>query len=177
MRIRSTKNTGFSLVELVMVIVILGIIAAVAVPRITSGSRSAGESALRANLQTLRTAIDWYYVEHNNTFPATKHNGLGPTAGTAWGLISQLIRHSNAAGRVSIPADPDYPFGPYLRDDLPKLTVGANAGLNTVTVVNQAAPLATDVANGSAWIYNLATGEIIANADQLAGDGTPYHNF
>lgn len=76
MRTRRQKGPGFSLVELVMVIVILEIIAAVAVPRITSGSRSASESALRANLQTLRNAIDWYYVEHKNTFPGAKHNGV-----------------------------------------------------------------------------------------------------
>lgn len=92
-------------------------------------------------------------------------------------MTTQLLRYTNTDGGISIPAASEFPFGPYVRDHLPKLTVGVNAGRNTVTLLNQAGPLASDVANGTAWIYNVATGEIIANANELAADGTPYHAF
>ena len=167
------KNSGFSLVELVIVIVILGIIAAVAIPRITSGSRNAGESALRANLQTLRNAIDWYYAEHGNTFPAAKGDGTA-LADTPEAFATQLTQFSKLDGTVSATPDAAFPFGPYIRGSLPKLTVGTNIGKNTVAVVNQSAALAVNVAGGTAWIYNVATGEIIANADNTGTDGTTY---
>lgn len=170
------KHSGFSLVELVIVIVILGIIAAVAIPRITSGSRNAGESALRANLQTMRNSIDWYYAEHGNIFPGAKGDGVN-LADTPEALISQLTQFSKLDGTVSATPDPAFPFGPYVRGKLPKLTVGSNTSQNTIAVLNQTAALTVDVAGGTGWIYNVATGEIIANADDIANDGTTYNTF
>jgi prepilin-type N-terminal cleavage/methylation domain-containing protein len=177
MHTKTKTHAGFSLVELVIVIVILGIIAAVAIPRITSGSRNASESALRANLKTLRTAIDSYYVEHHNTFPGVKTNGLSTPLRSAPLVISQLINISSARGIITGAAGEELSFGPYIRKRLPNLTVGPNAGTNGLTVVNQATPLSTDLGTGSAWIFNLATGEIIPNADDIASDGTAYSTF
>jgi len=170
------ENTGFSLVELVIVIVILGIIAAVAIPRITSGSRNAGESALRANLQTLRNAIDWYYAEHGNTFPGAKTDGTN-ALDTPEAFITQLTQFSKADGTVSATPDAAFPYGPYIRGSLPKLTVGTNIGKNTVSVLNQSAALGVNVGGGTGWIYNVATGEIIANADDTGNDGSTYDKY
>ena len=171
------KRSGFSLVELVIVIVILGIIAAVAIPRITSGSRNAGESALRANVQTLRNAIDWYYAEHGNTFPAAKGDGDGNNADSEGAFVSQLTKYSKADGTISATPDAAFPFGPYIRGNLPKLTVGTNIGKNTVEMKNQAADLAVNVAGGTGWIYNVATGQIMPNADDAANGGGTYDTF
>ncbi len=102
------------MVELVIVIVILGIIAAIAIPRISSGSRNAGESALKANLATLRNAVDWYYTEHHNTFPGVKTDGAN-AAGSADAFISQLAKYSNSAGAISLDKDTAFPYGPYIR--------------------------------------------------------------
>ena len=170
---RKQKHAGFSLVELVIVIVVLGIIAAVAIPKITSGSRRGAEAALVANLKTMRDAIDWYYVEHNNTFPGAKSNGVGPNAGTADAFRTQLIEATNSQGWIT-GALATRRYGPYIRGQLPKLTVGTNAGKNTVTVLNQAAAPAVDVPSGTAWIYNVATGQIIPNDAGTAVDGTAY---
>ena len=62
------RKPGFSLVELVIVVVIIGVIAAIAVPRISRGAKGANESAVRTNLQTLRTAIDLYAAKHDGQF-------------------------------------------------------------------------------------------------------------
>ena len=170
------KKSGFSLVELVIVIVILGIIAAVAIPRITSGSRNAGESALRANLQTLRNAVDWYYAEHSNTFPGAKGDGVN-LADSPEAVVSQLTQYSKLDGTVSATPDPAFPFGPYIRGNLPKLTVGTNNSQNDITVVNQAAAVAVNIGAGTGWVYNVATGEIIANADDTGADGATYDTY
>ncbi len=75
------KTAAFSLVELVIVIVIIGVIAAIAVPRIGRGAKGAADSAVRANLATLRNAIDLYAVEHGGKFPASDTGDDAPTAG------------------------------------------------------------------------------------------------
>ena len=66
----SVREPGFSLVELVIVVVIIGIIAAIAVPRLTRGSEAAGEEALLADLAAFRTAIDLYSIDHMGSYPA-----------------------------------------------------------------------------------------------------------
>ena len=55
---------GFSLIELVTVVLIIVLIAAVAIPRLIRGSRTAGAAALKRDLAALRTAIELYAAEH-----------------------------------------------------------------------------------------------------------------
>lgn len=172
---RESPKKGFSLIELVIVIVILGIIAAIAIPRVTSGSKNASESALRANLQSLRNSIDWYYGQHGNNFPGAKGDGTAPPD-TSEAFISQLTQYSKADGTVSATKDPAFPFGPYLRS-FPKLPVGTNVGSATVSVVNQPATPTAAPAGGEGWVYNTATGEIIANSTDPGNDGTTYNTY
>jgi len=173
---RSRKNRAFSLVELVLVIVILGIIAAIAIPRISSGSRNAGESVLQANLTDLRNAIDWYYGEHHNKFPGQVGDGTNAADSEA-AFINQMTRYSDANGAVSSDKDPLFPFGPYLRGSFPALPVGVNKGKATVTVVSRAGPLTANPGDGNGWVYNTQTGEIIANSNDTANDGTRFDTW
>ena len=173
---QSRKNKAFSLVELVIVIVILGIIAAIAIPRISSGSRNAGESTLRANLTDLRNAIDWYYSEHHNKFPGQVGDGTN-AADSEPAFINQLTKYSDANGTVSSDKDPLFPFGPYLRGSFPALPIGENKGQATITVVSRARPLTANPGNGKGWIYNTQTGEIIANTNDTANDGTKFNTW
>ena len=172
----SAKNSkrGFSLVELVIVIVILGIIAAIAIPRISSGSKNAGESALKANLATLRNAIDWYYTEHHNTFPGVKTDGSN-AASSSGAFISQLSKYSNSAGVISNDKDSAFPYGPYIRGDFPNVAVGANAGKNTISIKIDQKPCSAD--DSTAWMYNINTGEIIVNSTDTGNDGVAYGSY
>jgi len=62
--LRSVK--GFTLVELVMVMVIIGLLAAIIVPKFTSQKDQAGIAATKANLENLRTAIALYYAQEED---------------------------------------------------------------------------------------------------------------
>ena len=174
------KRKGFSLVELVIVIVILGIIAAIAIPRISAGSKNASESALRANLQSVRNAIDWYYGDHNNTYPGEKGDGTNP-AKSAGSFVTQLTQYSNAAGAVSPDKDPLFPYGPYLRTGLPNLPVGANAGKGSIpaeiTLVDAVTPITVVPGDLSGWHYNVQTGEFVANSSDLSNSGDAFSTF
>ena len=170
------KRRDFSLEKLVIVIVILGIIAAIAIPRITSSSTSVCESSLRANLNTFRTAIDRYYVEHNSTWPADKGDGTNNRKKFAT-FRNQLTMYSKADGVVSANKDSSFPLGPYIRGDIPKLTVGANAGSNDVKFQDSKNPITADPSNDAGWMFNVQTGQIIANATELGANAIPYSSW
>ena len=174
----NTKRRGFSLVELVIVIVILGVIAAIAIPRISSGSKNAGDAALKADLQSIRNAIDWYYGEHNNTFPGAKGDGTN-AADSAEAFTNQLTQYSDINGDCSTTKDADHPFGPYLRGSFPKLPAGSKVGNANVKVFTDGAPLTADTAQDAGWFYNDTTGQLIPNcADTEKGnDGVAYNLY
>ncbi len=162
------KHAGFSLVELVIVIVIIGIIAAIAVPRIGRGAKGATESAVRANLATLRNAIDLYAAEHNGKFPASD---AGDDAAV---FVDQLTSKTNIAGGVGTTAS--HIYGPYIRNGLPPLPVGPNAGATGV-IVGATGPAVDEAQTTIGWVYNNTTGDLIANTDDTDDSGVQYDAY
>lgn len=62
------RNSGFTLIELIVVVSIIGILAALAIPSMRQAPIRAKEAALKQNLFTLRNVIDQYYADHA-TYP------------------------------------------------------------------------------------------------------------
>src|SRR3954471_14930984 len=69
MRARYKNLRGFTLVELVVVIMILGILAAIAAPRFFGASQQAVDNGIRQSLSVVRNAIDNYSAEHPGVLP------------------------------------------------------------------------------------------------------------
>ena len=63
------KHSGFTLVELLIVIVVIGILATVAVPRFTDVTTKANTAKIQSDLTTIDTAIQIYYMEKGD-YPA-----------------------------------------------------------------------------------------------------------
>lgn len=147
---RSRGRFAFSLVELVLVVVIIGLISAIAIPRITRGTRSAQANAVTATVNSVRTAIDAYYADHD------RYPGYNPASGLPDGamFVAQLTRYTDAQGRQNAQPTSEYKFGPYLRVPFPK---NPRNGLDTVHV--KALPSAPDPAAGTAgWVAVLSHG-------------------
>ncbi len=164
-----STRVGFSLIELVIVVTIIGIIAAIAVPRLSAGSLRAREAALTRDLAALRYAIDMYAAEHGGDYPGLRADGAGNAARSPESSISQLTLYSNDLGEVVTTPDSTHFFGPYVLK-IPPLPVGDNQ--NSVDVViddTNVPPQKTGSAEG--WVYNPVSGDIIANSDKMNENG------
>jgi len=67
---RRTKRKGFTLIEVLLVVVILGLLAMVAIPRFVQSGTSAKTNACQANVSLMNSQIELYAVTHDNTYPA-----------------------------------------------------------------------------------------------------------
>lgn len=149
------RPRAFTLVELVMVVVIIGIVAGIAVPRMTSATTHASANAMQATLMNVRTAIECYYAEHN------RYPGYDP-AGLASGdhFVKQLLMYSDASGNSNATRSSTYKFGPYLRAPFP-----VNPANNLATVHVKETRAALSPADGSVgWVAVLATGDFGVSA-------------
>ena len=106
---------GFTLVELVIVILILGILAAVAVPRFFLTSDLAIDNGLKTSLATVRDAIQLYQAE-NGTLPGQGDDLVGdlddyirgqfPTCPVGSPTQPQGVKYSTGSGAISGVAAP-----------------------------------------------------------------------
>ena len=172
---RNRRRRAFTLVELILVVIMLGLLAAIVIPKFASGRQDAGEAALKQNLKVLRTAIQRYFHHHNGVYPAAAAAGDGNgEAGTAAAFINQLAKYTDVLGAASDTQDATHVFGPYLKTGIPVSSVGTISGKSDVKVVivNGLTP---DKSTG--WLYSTVTGEFVANTDELSSEDTAYNNW
>jgi prepilin-type N-terminal cleavage/methylation domain-containing protein len=136
MRLTSVTNQkGFTLIELVIIIVVLGILAAVAIPRYQDITAEAKEASGRAALGALRSGITIFYAN------------MAVTTGTAtWPTLAQLA----AVDTVMAQALPKNPYQP-----------DTNAPDSIVTGVTKGVVVG---ARGG-WAYKATTGEVWPNTN------------
>ena len=146
MSARSLKAQGFTLVEILIVVVILGILAAIVIPQFTSASESAKASSLVTQLQSLRSQLELYQLQHNGNYPSA-------TTATFW---DQLTEKTNIAGSTTI-ATGEKEYGPYLQKEI----VNPFEDSNTL-VADTTGDVDTGAAAGVGFLYNNTTGEIKA---------------
>ena len=147
-RRKVTKDrSGFTLVEILIVVVIMAVLAATIIPQFSSSATDAKNSSLSFNLHTLRSQIELYKLHHNGAVPAITS-----------GALPQLTMYTDVAGATSATSDATHTFGPYVQSKLPTNPLN-NA--NVVTASAAFPPTAATTDGG--WLYNATTGQIAPN--------------
>ena len=156
---------GFTLIELMIVVAIIGILAAIAIPKFAQMLEKSREGATKGNISAIKSAISIYYGDHEGEWP----DNLTEEGSVGWSFLESYM------------------------DDLPKVKVTGNNESNSAntTSVNPSGSTfsafyflpdtsviesgVTDT--GGSWIYQVATGKIWVNSSLQDSKGDYYTTF
>jgi len=158
----SSLKSGFTLVEILIVVIILGILAAIVIPQFSNASTEARESAMRSMQQTVRSQVELYKLQHADVYP-TSDGTLASSATFDW---TKLTGKTTAAGTSSTSGE----FGPYL-PQVPQNSLRSSAV--TVSI------LTTEVSTSTPAITTAGVGYVLDSAGRffaLDKDGLPLLN-
>jgi prepilin-type N-terminal cleavage/methylation domain-containing protein len=145
---KSTRIPGFTLVEVLIVVVILATLAAVIIPKVADSSGDAQAANAEHNLRQLRSQIELFTLQHHGTRPALNN------------IARQLTQKTDASGAVVA----DGAYGPYVQ------WIPENPFNNDSTIVSAGAvipPVAPKPTGG--WLYDEDSGQIWINDGNYLG--------
>jgi len=153
---------AFTLVEILIVVIILGILAGVAIPNITGVTEVSREANLKENLSRIRAYVEVYRNEHD-TLPSGEN------------LADQMTKYTNFQGEVNDAETEEFRFGPYL-DQIPPNPLTKDRTIRFTDDPNQRATPG-DIDAG--WWYNELTGAFYADltGEHVDEQGQPYNRF
>lgn len=144
---------AFTLVEILIVVMILGVLAAMVIPKFANASQEARRNTLSSTLHAVRTQVEFYMLQHGDAPPTLN--------GSDW---SALTAQSTFSGQTT---------GPYL----PMPPMNPLNGFSDVLVVSADQVGGDSVATpGIGFVYNPANGKVWATntkADRVYNEVTP----
>jgi general secretion pathway protein G len=153
---RNRKTSGFTLVEILIVVIILGILAAIVIPQFTNASQDARKNSLTSELQTVRSQLELAKLQHlDQPSPDLVAGSANP-----W---DQLTVKTDGDSNYTI--DASGTFGPYL-NSAPANPL--NGGTLVIANTGTTEPAYGDATGASStnygWVYYVPTGKIFATS-------------
>lgn len=166
------KAKAFTLVEILIVVVLLGVLAAIVIPAFGNGATLARESTLATNLKLFRRFILVYTSHHLEVGPGylNGNTGVPPTDEL---FRNQALLSSDIDGQTAPRGTAGFKFGPYLS----KVPPNPFNGLDTIDMLASGEDFPAAADNSHGWICKPATGEIRADNTGTDGAGRPYYDY
>ena len=157
MRSIRKSNKGFTLIEILIVVIILGILASLVVAQFTNIRGNTADTALKDDLRWMRSAVFLYQAEH----------GALPSVSN---FEAQMTEYTDMSGNASATKDATYRLGSYMYS-VPELPVGTQRGKTGVTGMTYAA--------GYGWRYDETNGSVLPNCtdSELDSNGVAYNTY
>lgn len=163
---------AFTLVEILVVVVLLGIMAAIVIPKVSGWTNSAKDSALATDLKMLRRYILVYKAQHLEVAPGYP-DGDTTQSPTEQAFVDQITTSSNSRGQTAAVGTPGFERGPYLA----KIPVNPFNDKTSIQMLvdGDDFPAAADDSHG--WIYKAATSEIRPDNTGTDAKNKPYYDY
>ncbi len=166
------KARAFTLVEILIVVVLLGVLAMIVIPTLASSTTSAKESALATDLNLLRRLILIYKSQHLEVSPGYPDGNTTQTP-TEQVFIEQATMASNTNGETAPIGTAGFNRGPYVQ----KIPVNPLNGKSTVQMLGNDEAFPGEPDNSHGWIYKAAISEIRADSTGADGSGKLYYDY
>lgn len=166
LNIKHRGQPGFTLIEILIVVIILGILAMIIIPQISVSTDDAKLNTLKTNLNALRRAVELYYCQHGNTYPGAKRALNGDDvinqSQAENSFFRQLTKYSEVTGYVSVTKTAAAKYGPYIKGG--RLPTNPFNDMDTVTCDIATTDITVRTSDGtSGWKFYVRTGVLIAN--------------
>lgn len=163
---------AFTLVEVLIVTVLLGVLAAIVVPSFSNSTTPAKESALATDLQLFRRFILIYKAHHLEVAPGYL-NGDTTTDPTEDAFMAQATLSSNAHGQTAAVGTANYERGPYME----RMPVNPFNGKSSIQVLTNGEAFPAEADDSHGWVYKADTAEIRADCTGTDSNGTRYYDY
>lgn len=153
---------GFTLVEILIVVIILGILASIIIPKFSTATVEARENMMRENLRILRTQIATYRAQHWDISPGYDAGGNPDEQA----FIDQMTMFTDEDGNTDAIASAVFRYGPYM-SEIPENPLNAIASVNMIA---DGAAMPAAATNNDGWVYKPE--DIIFRSDSPGNDMT-----
>ncbi len=141
------KKNGFTLIELMIVVAIIGILAAIAIPRFAQMLEKSREGSTKGNLSSLKSAASVYYADVQGIWPTTLNSDS----------VFAFSRYLDDIPSVKV-------TGAFVED-----AASPSGNLVTNTVMSNV-PTGSD----SGWMYDSTMGSVYVNSTVIDSKSIPY---
>lgn len=157
---------GFTLVEILIVVIIIGILAAIIIPRFSTATDQARDSVLKDELKNIRTQMSIFAIQHLDIPPGVDSEGNV----TEELFLAHLTGFSDVNGTTNATRNAQFRFGPYL-SRIPENPIN---GKGSISIADE---IPAECTGNDGWIYIPNSMAFIADLPGTGPDGKLYLDY